>query len=278
MRALPVVAFVAISAVSAACGEPLPSDDAGADARGDTSMPSDATTNDSARDAVGEVAVDAPRDVPADVAMMEASVDAPADTMSAVAPTAAELLALTTSCMRIAGSPLYALDSGETATVPLCQLTGAIYWQADMDVDCDGGSGAECMSDPYYQPDTSGVTSTGQPLDASTLPFIVIPLPRTGFDYRNFDIHIGSVAAVIYRDRVVYAIFGDAGPSSIIGEGSFALAQALGIDPDPSTGGVGSGVTYIVFQGADGRVTHNEDHDEATRIGEARAMALVSGG
>jgi hypothetical protein len=265
MRALRFVALLAIPFAHAACGEPLPAEDA----RADASSTLDANTSESDTDANAEAATDAPTDTPS----VETSMDAPPEP-----PTAEQLLALTTSCMRIPGSPLYGNDSGDTPTVPLCQLDRAIYWHADMDIDCDGGSGSVCMSDPYYQPDTSGTTSTGQPLDASTLPFIVIPLPRTGFDYRNFDIHIGSVAAVIYQGRVVYAIFGDVGPSTGIGEGSYALAQALGIDPDPVTGGIDSGVTYIVFQGADGRVMHNEDHDEATRIGEARATALVSGG
>ncbi len=40
---------------------------------------------------------------------------------------------------------------------------------------------------------------------------------------------------------------GDTGPDEIIGEASYATAKALGIDPDPETGGTDSGVTYIVF-------------------------------
>jgi hypothetical protein len=191
--------------------------------------------------------------------------------------TAAELLALTTSCARIAGSPLYSTDEGLPATIPLCQLTNAIFWQADMDIDCDGGQTALCRSDPDYQPDTSAQTSTGMALDASTLPFVVIPLPRTGFDYSTHGIALGSVVAVVYRNQVVYGIFGDEGPNTIIGEASYALATLLGVDADPVTGGVDSGVTYIVFTGPSGVVTRNEDHAEAVRIGEARASLLARG-
>ena len=49
------------------------------------------------------------------------------------------------------------------------------------------------------------------------------------------------------------------------------MAKSLGINPDPRTGGVGSGVTYVAFTGKDDAVTKNEDHAEAVSIGERRA-------
>ena len=75
---------------------------------------------------------------------------------AAAAPTAAELLAKIATCSKVGGD--YATDSGGTSTIPICGLSSAVFWKADMDIDCDGGSSALCMSDPYYQPDTSGVT------------------------------------------------------------------------------------------------------------------------
>ena len=44
----------------------------------------------------------------------------------------------------------------------VCSLRGAIYWQSDMDIDCDGGRTAVCRSDPSYLPDTSATTSGGE--------------------------------------------------------------------------------------------------------------------
>ena len=181
--------------------------------------------------------------------------------------TPADVLARLGACTRIGGD--YAQDVGGTSNIPICQTDNVIWWTADFDVDCDGGSGATCRSDPDYLPDTSAVDSSGNPLDASTLPFIVIPLPSSRFRYGDHGISAGQVALVLYGDRMIYGIFGDAGPSAIIGEGSFAMAQALGIPSSPRTGGVDSGVTYLVFTGAAARVAHNESHAEAVSLGEA---------
>ncbi len=183
-------------------------------------------------------------------------------------PTAAELLAATSTCSVISTSGYKTDDeTGLPANIDVCGLTGAVFWKADMDIDCDGGLGAVCMSDPDYMPDTSGVDSMGNPLDASTLPFIVIPLASSRFRYADYGIRTGTVALVLYGDQMVFGIFGDAGPSSILGEASFAMAEALGIPSSPRSGGVDSGVTYLVFTGTGTRVSRNEDHDEAVTLG-----------
>jgi hypothetical protein len=44
-----------------------------------------------------------------------------------------------------------------------------------------------------------------------------------------------------------HAIYADVGPTGKIGEGSIALARALGIDAKPRRGGVSSGISYLVF-------------------------------
>jgi RecA/RadA recombinase len=50
--------------------------------------------------------------------------------------------------------------------------------------------------------------------------------------------------------KIVNAIYADVGPSNKIGEGSIALAEALGIPSSPRTGGVSSGIMYVVFPGS----------------------------
>ena len=102
---------------------------------------------------------------------------------------------------------------------------------------------------------------------------MVIPLPSERFIYANHGIDLGSVAAVIFEGRVEYGAFADQGPNGIIGEASYALAQRLGIDPDPATGGVPEGVSYIVFTGTSGQVGTIEDHAEAVSVGIARPAA-----
>jgi hypothetical protein len=81
--------------------------------------------------------------------------------------------------------------------------------------------------------------------------------------------------AVIYNGQVEYGAFGDEGPDNIIGEASYAMASLLGVDPDPSTGGVDSGVTYIAFTGQGAVVDPIEDHAAATAKGAALAAQLL---
>lgn len=193
------------------------------------------------------------------------------------APTAADLLALTTQGCSEVTSGLYSTDWGQAATIPICGLDGAVFWKGDMDIDCDGKETGVCngSTDPSYWHETSATDSHGEFLDASTLPYVVVPLPSWRFDYAKAGIQLGTVVAVIHGDRVVYGVFGDEGPQDIIGEASYAMAVALGIDPDPATGGVGSGVTYIAFTGSSGVVSPIEDHSLATQLGQARARALL---
>ncbi len=88
-------------------------------------------------------------------------------------------------------------------------------------------------------------------------------------------IRLGQVALVIYNGRMQFGIFGDAGPSSVIGEASYAMAQALGIPSSPISGGVDSGVTYLVFTDPTARVAHNESNAEAVSIGQPLLNTFV---
>jgi len=206
---------------------------------------------------------------------MQGIVDAAAD--AAAGPSAAELLAKLAGCTRAGGD--FATDSGGVQDIQICGLSGAVFWKADMDVDCDGKMSTQCnlSTDAAYQNQTSATDSSGNPLDAATLPYVVVPLPSTRFDYSAAGLELGSVIAVIYNGQVEYGVFGDEGPTSIIGEASYRMAQLLGIDPDPSTGGTDSGVAYIAFTGSAGVVPVIEDHDMAVQLGIAKARALLAG-
>ncbi|WP_433293864.1 glycoside hydrolase family 75 protein [Actinoplanes sp. CA-030573] len=169
----------------------------------------------------------------------------------AAGPTAAQLLAKVSSCT-VASNGKYATDDGGSSTVNICKKGSAYFWKADMDIDCDGVRTSKCNenTDPWYQDQTSFETSAGNSFQADKTHYFVIPLPSSRFNYSSKGIKPGSVAAIIYNNKVVYAVFADEGPSNIIGEASYATAQALGINPDPENGGVDSGVTYIVFPGS----------------------------
>jgi hypothetical protein len=201
----------------------------------------------------------------------------PAAAAPAAGPTADQLLAKVSSCQQIS-SGRYAHDEGGAATVPVCRSNGVVFFTADMDIDCDGVRTTQCNEDTdcCFYPDTAFHTSTDQPLNAAQLPYIVLPQPTSNWDYRDYGIDGGSVVAVIYQGRITYAVVGDTGPTSIIGEASYATASALGIDPDPSTGGTEGPVTYIVFPNTS--VNPIENHGVATSVGEDAANRLVGGG
>jgi hypothetical protein len=144
-----------------------------------------------------------------------------------------------------------------------------------MDIDCDGVQRAECRTDPSNLVRTSFSTSTGQFFDAVQTPYFVVPLPSNRFNYQQKDILPGAVGAVIFNNQVVYAVFADEGPADIIGEASYATAQALGINPDPASGGTNGPVTFIVFQGTGAVVKVPEDHSQAVSLGQFLAAKLL---
>jgi hypothetical protein len=102
----------------------------------------------------------------------------------------------------------------------------------------------------------------------------VVPSPSSTWDYRNFGIKGGGVVAIIYNNQVLYAVVGDTGPTDIIGEASYASANQLGINPDPSNGGTDSGVTYILFKNS--QISPIENHGKAVTTGEQLARQFVN--
>ncbi|MEU0112472.1 glycoside hydrolase family 75 protein [Streptomyces bobili] len=190
--------------------------------------------------------------------------------------TATDLLSRVRDCTPVSRGR-YRTDADAPATIPVCGTEGAVFWTADMDIDCDGRPGQRCNSttDPAFSPATAFQQSDGRYLNAESLPFIVVPGVSPLWNHRDHGVRGGSVAAVVYRDRVQYAVVGDVGPREIIGEASYAAAEALGIRPDPRGGGVASGVTYIVFK--DSRATPIESRTSAVEVGERLARAFVAG-
>ncbi|MFE1287412.1 glycoside hydrolase family 75 protein [Streptomyces sp. NPDC058751] len=190
---------------------------------------------------------------------------------------AADLLAKLGGCAPVSHGR-YRSDEGTRADIPVCGTPDAVFWTADMDIDCDGRPGPLCNSrtDPLFSESTAFQQPDGRYLSAETLPYIVVPAPGDIWNFRDHGIGPGSVAAVIYRDRVQYAVVGDVGPEGIIGEASYATAARLGIRPDPRGGGAPSGVTYLVFK--DARVSPIQDHAAAAAAGERLARRFLGEG
>jgi hypothetical protein len=187
-----------------------------------------------------------------------ASVSANAATINPDAnPTAAQLLArVKAGCTKVSKSNYKTDDDSKSAIVSICKAGKSFVWNADMDVDCDGIRTSHCneKTDCCFQNQTSFTTSKGKSFQSDLTHYYVIPLPSSRFSYTKNGIKPGSVAAIVYNNKVLYAVFADEGPSNIIGEASYATNRDLGINPDPKNGGIdctGSKcpITYIVFPG-----------------------------
>ena len=187
---------------------------------------------------------------------------------------AADLLAETRHCTPVSHGR-YRSDAGARADIPVCGRHGAVFWKADMDIDCDGRAGRHCnrRTDPRFTRSTAFQGTDGHRLDAEKVPYIVVPGPSRIWDHRADGVRGGSVAAVIHGDRVQYAVVGDTGPSDIIGEASYAAAKGLGIRPDPRGGGTDGEVTYVVFP--DSVVTPLDDRGATAERGEELARRFL---
>ncbi|MDC7337608.1 glycoside hydrolase family 75 protein [Streptomyces lydicus] len=187
---------------------------------------------------------------------------------------AADLLAKLKGCSQLSNGK-YRTDEETSATVPVCGKNGAVFWKADMDVDCDGQTTSKCNADtdPWYQDDTAFRQSNGKPLNAEKLPYVVVPSSSGIWNYASAGIKGGGVVAVIYNNQVEYAVVGDTGPDKIIGEASYAAAKGLGINPDPENGGADSGVTYVLFKNS--KASPIESHADAVSRGDALAKKFL---
>ena len=90
-------------------------------------------------------------------------------------------------------------------------------------------------------------------VDAATVPYVVLP----GNRFRRFtaaaNIRLGDLGAAynIKTGKLCFAIFADTGPASKIGEGSVALAAALGLVANPKAGGTEMrDIIFAVFPGS----------------------------
>ena len=189
--------------------------------------------------------------------------------------TATQLLKKLGRCQAISKN-LYATDANQKPSIAVCNTENTVWWDADMDIDCDGITTTKCnlQTDPAYQNQTALETSKRQAFNAATMPYVVLPNPSPRWNYQSSNIQLGAVVAVIYNNKVEYGVFADTGPEQIIGEASYALAQRLGIDPDPSTGGADGDVTYIVFKNS--RVNPVESHTAAIKLGQLLVQKFLT--
>jgi hypothetical protein len=204
-------------------------------------------------------------------------------------PTAQQVLDKVAACTATAtvAKSGFGLDGGK-GNISIYQCAGALYWKADMDVDCDGILTPPCDTDVTGQPQTSIVDDAPNgDVDATKLPYFVIPLGDPESDwYKSFSVDLGQVGAVIYKDSIRYGIFADEAGGAFIGEASYSMCQLFlgkptgAKDPcDPNQGGIDpADVTYVTFTGAANRATGAAiySHDTHTNMGAAAASRWIS--
>ena len=91
-----------------------------------------------------------------------------------------------------------------------------------------------------------GLTNPLRYVDSESVPFFVLP------GGSMFGAKLGDFGYVVnlQKQMACGAVLADIGPKDHIGEGSIALAKALGIPSNPRKGGVTQGMGYVVFPGS----------------------------
>jgi hypothetical protein len=138
----------------------------------------------------------------------------------------------------------------------------------------------------YYVSTTSledaSITDKRNPrryVDSESIPYFVLPGTTS---VAGLGAKLGDFGAVYNpkTGKLCYAIYADIGPRKKIGEGSIALAKALGVPSSPRTGGMEERrLLYVVFPGS--RAAHGQawTHAETSaEIAEAAAPHLLKWG
>ena len=144
------------------------------------------------------------------------------------------------------------------------KATNGVKFSAGMAIDNDGiGPG---RGDKYHQ---NGTSYANGKLNADETNYIALASTWAS----NKGLKLGDVALVKYKDKTAYAVYGDnwQAVDQVHGEGSVALAKALGINPSGISGGVTSGVEYTVFPGSNKQLKGSVDQSKIDEIGKALA-------
>jgi hypothetical protein len=160
------------------------------------------------------------------------------------------------------------------ATLP----DGQLFFDSELQLDTDGWPGGLAAGDRFHQEQTSYRYASNKSINANEVPFFVLPLPRTWPS--QFGIKMGDLAAVVFKNKLAFAILADAGPSTKLGEGSIELLRRLGQERLKNgriiNSGMGPGVVTIVFPGS-GPVERLTDQDALMTYIEDNGRRLFLG-
>ena len=129
--------------------------------------------------------------------------------------------------------------------------SGQLAFQSELQLDTDGWPDGKDRGDSTWQPDTTLQYMDGSYVNANAVPYFVLP----GSWFSQFGIKVGDLGAIVYKDKLAFAVFADVGPKSKLGEASLKLFRQLGeerlrLNGQVINSGMGGGVTTIVFPGS----------------------------
>ena len=134
------------------------------------------------------------------------------------------------------------------------------WWALVTDANGDPVVQAQGDPAPGFFVSTTALTNPNTPadkparfIDATTIPYIVLPGHRYGQFTTARPLRLGDVGVAynIANGRVCLAQCCEAGPATKIGEGSIALATALGINSSAKNGGTSARqIVYVAFPGS----------------------------
>ena len=190
----------------------------------------------------------------------------------AYTPPPASISRLGTIVDRIAQATPIDKDITKTPAIFATLPGGEIIFDTDLELDTDGWPDGFGSGDTSHQADTN-LHCGGKPINANEVPYFVLPLPKPWFT--DLSVSLGDYAAVIFKDKLAFAVFADLGPTKKLGEGSLELLRRLGQERLRPNGkvinaGMEPHIITIVFPGS-GDAAHRTD--QATLLAKIDATA-----
>lgn len=159
-----------------------------------------------------------------------------------------------------------------------------LYFESNLDLDTDGKKSPGIVYEGTHQSQTSLRYPNGESMDSNEIPFFVLPGIHTGVGVDQMTLGgvtftLGDIGAILYRDKIEFAVFGDFGPRGKIGEGSIALHRSLGHETVRSNGHIRDvdierDVVTLIFPGSGDGTPQTPDVIRA----KGRALFLELGG
>jgi hypothetical protein len=110
-------------------------------------------------------------------------------------------------------------------------MPSVLYFDSKLAIDSDGatrtGASGIPRLDKHHQGPTSYTDDDGDFLDANVIPYFVLPKFPGDF-WWSFGIRPYDIGAIVAGEKVVFAIFGDQGPPTQLGEASIQVHRLLG--------------------------------------------------